>query len=308
MGLRVWWQAVQPHSFIASIVPVLLGAVIAWTRFGAALNVLTFALTVMGVLAIHAATNMSNDYVDFRRGVDDLPPELITPFTGGSRVLPDGLVEPAAHRRVFLSLYSLGAVVGVALALMVRDGWVILLLGWIAGPLTFLYTYPPLSLQYRGLGEILVGLVFGPVLVFGSFFVQASVFAWEPVVVSVPIGLVVAAFLVVNEIPERETDPKGGKQTIPSRLGLTHSVWFFASLMLGAFAWIVVAVILSSLPPVLLLSLLASPLALKAVDILRRTGGKFPDHLPANGLTILTALILGLLLVAAYVASRTVLA
>jgi 1,4-dihydroxy-2-naphthoate octaprenyltransferase len=304
MGLRSWWQAVQPHSFVASIVPVLLGAVIAWTSFEAPVSLPTFLLTVGGVLSIHAATNMSNDYVDFKRGVDDLPPELVTPFTGGSRVLPEGLVSPESHRRAFLALYAIGALAGLALALAIPNGWVILALGWVAGPLTLLYTYPPLSLQYRGLGEVLVGIIFGPILVFGSFFVQASVFAWEPLIASVPIGLVVAAFLLVNEIPERETDPRGGKLTVPSRLGLAHSVRLFTALMATALAWIVAAVALNLLPPLVLIALLATPLASKAVAILRSTGGRFPEHLPANGLTILTALVLGVLLIAAYVASR----
>lgn len=302
MGLRVWWQAVQPHSFLASLVPVTLGGVIAWTGSspldlrGAGL----FLLTVAGVLAIHAATNMNNDSVDYRRGVDDLPPELVTPFTGGSRVLPEGLVTPEAHRRTFVALYALGALAGLLLALLVPHGWVLLLLGFVAGPLTVMYTSPPLALQYRGLGEVLVGVVFGPVLVFGAFFVQAAAFVWEPVVASVPLGLVVAAFLLINELPERETDPRGGKRTLPARLGLVHSVRLYAALMGAAFLWIPGAVLLDLLPPSTLLGLLAAPLALRAVGVLRAVGGRFPDHLPANGLTILTALVLGLLLMAAY--------
>lgn len=304
MPLGVWWQAVQPHSFPASAVPAALGAVIAWAAYGVpvdAAHVGLFLLTLAGVLLIHAATNMSNDYVDYRRGVDDLPPELVTPFTGGSRVLPDGRVTPEAHRRVFFGLYAVGASLGVALALLIPNGWVIFAVGWIAGPLAFLYTYPPLSLQYRGLGEVLVGIIFGPILVFGAFFVQASALAWEPVVASVPLGLLVGAFLLINEIPERETDPRGGKRTLPARLEVGRSVGLFGALVVAAFLWLLGAVLLGLLPLLALLGLLAAPLGLQAVAVLRNTGGRFPDHLPANGLAILTALILGLLLLAAYV-------
>lgn len=302
MGLRVWWQAVQPHSFLASLVPVALGAVIAWTGPDSLdlHAVALFAMTVGGVLAIHAATNMHNDYVDFRRGVDDLPPELVTPFTGGSRVLPDGLTPPAAHRRVFVGLYGAGILVGVGLALLVPNGWVILALGWVAGPLTILYTQPPVSLQYRGLGEGLVGVIFGPVLVFGAFYVQAATLAWEPVIASVPLGLLVAAFLLINEIPERETDPRGGKRTLPARMDMERSVGLFAALVGAAFLWIPGAVILGLLPVPALLGLVAAPLGIRAVAVLRRTEGRFPDHLPANGLTILSVLLLGLLLMAGY--------
>jgi 1,4-dihydroxy-2-naphthoate octaprenyltransferase len=300
MGLRVWWQAVQPHSFVASVLPVALGAAIAWTRFDVPLNVPLFLLTLGGVLAIHGATNMSNDYVDFKRGVDDVPPELVTPFTGGSRVLPDGLVTLAAHRRAFLVLYALGALAGAALAALVANGWVVLLLGGVAGPLTFLYTYPPLALQYRGLGEILVAVVFGPVLVFGAFFVQTGAFALEPVFASVPLGLVIAAFLLVNEIPERETDPRGGKRTVPARFGPTRSARLFAALVAAAFLWIPLAVFFLALPLSVLAALLAAPLGAKAVAILRATEGRFPDHLPANALTIQATLVLGVLLILAY--------
>lgn len=306
MSLRAWWQAVQPHSFPASIVPVLLGATIAWTFFEAPVRLGTVLLTLAGVVAIHAATNMSNDYVDYRRGVDDVPRELITPFTGGSRVLPDGLVEPARHRQVFLALYAVGAVIGLYLAFTIPSGWVILLIGWIFGPLSLLYTYPPLALQYRGVGEILVGVVFGPVLVFGAFYVQASALAWEPVLASIPLGLLVAAFLLVNEMPERESDPRGGKRTVPARVGLAPSVRLFAALLAIAFLWLVLAVALGLLPPLALLGLLAAPLAWRAVSHLRRTEGRYPEHIPANALTVQASLLLGLLLIVAYVVPRFV--
>lgn len=306
MGIRVWWQAVQPHSFPASLVPVLLGSVIAWTQFGGSVNLGLFFLTLLGVLAIHAATNMSNDYVDFHRGVDDLPRELVTPFTGGSRVLPEGLVKSSRHRQVFLGLYGVGAAIGVLLAFLMPEGWVILVIGWLFGPLALLYTYPPLALQYRGLGEGLVGIVFGPVLVFGSFFVQASVFVWEPLLVSVPLGLTVAAFLLINEMPERETDPRGGKKTVPAKLSLKGSMRLFAVLMGVAFAWIVLMALLQVLPILVLLALLASPLAFKAINILRRSEGRYPEHIGANALTIQTSLAVGLLLILAYVAGQFV--
>lgn len=303
MGLRAWWQAVQAPSFPASLVPAALGAAIAWAGFDAPVNVGTFLLTLAGVAALHAATNMSNDYVDFRRGVDDVPPELVSPFTGGSRVLPDGLVEPGRHRQVFLALYAVGALIGLYLAFTIPNGWVILVVGWIFGPLALLYTYPPLALQYRGVGEVLVGIVFGPVVVFGAFFVQAGSLAWEPVFASVPLGLLVAAFLLVNEIPERETDPRGGKRTVAARVDVAVSVRIFAGLLLLAFTWIAVAVVLGLLPLLALVGLLAAPLALRAVTLLRRAEGRYPEHIPANALTIQTSLLLGALLIVAYVAT-----
>src|SRR6059058_4938451 len=104
-SLRTWFQAVQPRSFIASLVGVALGTSIAW-RQSRSFDAIGLLLTAIGVVCLHAATNMSNDSIDFRRGVDDLPPHLVSPFTGGARVLPDRALSVEAHRRVWIALYG----------------------------------------------------------------------------------------------------------------------------------------------------------------------------------------------------------
>ena len=107
-SLRTWFKAVQPRSFIASLVGVALGTSIAW-RQSRSFDAIGLVLTAIGVVCLHAATNMSNDSIDFRRGVDDLPPNLVSPFTGGARVLPDRAVPFEAHRRAWIGLYAGGA-------------------------------------------------------------------------------------------------------------------------------------------------------------------------------------------------------
>src|SRR5882672_4567511 len=137
-SLKVWLRASQAQSFIVSLVPTLIGAAIA-VHLGAPLSVPLLLLTLVGVLCIHAATNMSNDYIDFKTGVDNQPPEIISPFTAGSRVLPDKLLTPESHRRVWMALYALGAGVGLYLSWAVQGGWVILLLGGSMGLLSLFY-------------------------------------------------------------------------------------------------------------------------------------------------------------------------
>src|SRR5437660_512808 len=134
-SLRTWFKAVQPHSFIASLVGVALGTSIAW-RESRSFDAIGLVLTAIGVVCLHAATNMSNDSIDFRRGVDDLPPHLVSPFTGGARVLPDRAVPFEAQRRLgiglekSLTLYEI--LVGSALVLLAILA-ASRLISWVAG-------------------------------------------------------------------------------------------------------------------------------------------------------------------------------
>jgi 1,4-dihydroxy-2-naphthoate polyprenyltransferase len=299
-ALNVWLRAAQAQSFVVSVIPVLVGAAIAAGQ-GSPLVWPLLLLTLVGVLAIHAATNMSNDYIDYKTGVDNQPPEIISPFTAGSRVLPDKLLTPEQHKRAWLALYAVGAAIGLYLAYAVADGWVILVLGGSMGLLSLFYTYPPLKLQYHGAGEVLVGVIFGPVLVFGAYFVQAHRIDLLPIVASVPFGLFVSAFLLVNEMPEWQSDPKGGKQTVPARVGLEKSMKIYIALMAAGYAWIIVAVVLRFLPPLALLGLASLPLGLKGISILRRDFASFPKHIGANAATLQSVLVSGIATVVAFV-------
>src|SRR5438128_10037025 len=123
-SLRTWFRAVQPRSFIASLVGVALGTSIAW-RQSRSFDAIGLVLTAIGVVCLHAATNMSNDSIDFRRGVDDLPPHLVSPFTGGARVLPDRALPFGAHRRAWIGLYAAGGLIGRLLSLIPPTRWIL---------------------------------------------------------------------------------------------------------------------------------------------------------------------------------------
>src|SRR5256886_9105729 len=131
-SLRTWFKAVQPRSFIASLVGVALGTSIAW-RESRSFDAIGFVLTAIGVVCLHAATNMSNDSIDFRRGVDDLPPHLVSPFTGGARVLPDPAVPFETPRRGWIGLYLSGGPVRLFLFLTRPNSSIPLLLAGGAG-------------------------------------------------------------------------------------------------------------------------------------------------------------------------------
>ena len=298
-SLRTWFKATQPHSFVASAVGVFLGTAIAYARVGT-FDALAFAATLVGVVILQAATNMSNDTVDFLHGVDNLPPHLVSPFTGGARVLPEGELTVKAHRRVWIALYAVGGLLGVALAATRPNGWLLIALGLVGGALAVFYTLPPFSLQYHGLGDVAVGVVFGPVVTLGAFAVQAGTLSLEALLASVPLGILVAAFLFVNEMPEHETDPRGGKRTIPARLGLERSYRIYVGLIASAVALLAVFVAVQGLPWLALLGLVAVPPLLRSVRVLRVYFREYPRHMPANAGTIQAVLFLGIGLTAAY--------
>ena len=301
-SLRTWWKATQPHSFVASLVGVALGTAIAW-REARTFDGLALLLTAVGVVCLHAATNMSNDSIDFRRGVDDLPPELVSPFTGGARVLPDRALSVEAHRRVWIALYGLAALIGVILSVTRPNGWILLVLGAIGGLIGIFYTLPPLALQYHGIGEVAVTIIFGPIVVLGAYAVQRGALGWEAFLASLPLGLLVAAFLLVNEMPEHRTDPKGGKRTIPARIGLEKSVVLYEALVGSALFLLVAFSVLQWISWVAVIGLIALVPLARARAVLRAHYREYPAHIPANAGTIQAVLLLGVAMTLAYLIS-----
>ncbi len=298
-SLGIWWKATQPHSFVASAVGVFLGAAIAYDRAGA-FDLPAFLATLAGVILLQAATNMSNDTVDYLNGVDNLPPHLVSPFTGGARVLPERQLPVAAHRRAWIALYALGALIGLVLALTRPNGWLLIVLGLIGGAFAVFYTLPPFALQYHGLGDLAVGVVFGPIVTLGSYAVQTGALSTEALLASIPLGILVAAFLFVNEMPEHETDPRGGKRTIPARIGLERSYRLYVAMVAAVLALLVAFVAVGGMPWIALLGLVSVPPLLKSIRVLRAYYREYPRHMPANAGTIQAVLFLGIGLTSAY--------
>ncbi len=304
-SLRVWFKATQPHSFVASAVGVFLGTAIAYARAGV-FDAAAFLVTLGGVVVLQAATNMSNDTVDFLNGVDNLPPHLVSPFTGGARVLPDHQLTVAAHRRAWIALYGLGALAGLYLAATRPNGWLLLALGLAGGALAVFYTLPPFALQYHGLGDVAVGVVFGPIVTLGAYAVQTGALSWEALLASIPLGILVAAFLFVNEMPEHETDPRGGKRTIPARLGLERSYRLYLAMVGLAVAFLVVSATSGWIPWFALIALVAVVPLARSIRVLRVYFREYPRHMPANAGTIQAVLFLGVGLTVGYLLLRVV--
>ena len=290
---RLWFQALRAPFLIASIVPVLVGALAAYQIHGA-FDAVLFALAFAGAASIHLGANMANDAYDFRSG-NDLAVRHLNPFAGGGRVLLRGVLSIRAHLTVAIGLLALGSLIG--LYLVTQVGLPLLWLGILGVAVSYSYVGPPLRLAHHGIGELAVGTNFGPVALLGTFFVLTRTFDAAAVVLSISLGLLVTGILWINEVPDIPADSAVGKRTLVVRLGVERATRVFGGILAAAYAVLVVGVGLFQLTPWALLAFLALPLAVKPVLGLRKAGADPHALIPSNAGMILATLITGILLI-----------
>jgi 1,4-dihydroxy-2-naphthoate octaprenyltransferase len=253
-------MAARPRTLPAAVAPVLVGTALgALDRDG--LRWLAFAAALLGAVFIQVGTNLSNDYSDARRGADT------EDRLGPVRVTAGGLVPP---RQVLIATYvSFGLAVLCGAYLVAVAGWVLLLIGAASILAGVLYTGGPRPYGYEGLGEVFVFLFFGVVAVTGSYYVQTEELTWEAFVLAVPVGLLAAGILVVNNVRDLETDRRAGKRTLAVRLGRARTRVLFAVMVYLAFVVAPLPWPLGRLSPWLLLTWLTLPLAASVVRLVR---------------------------------------
>ncbi len=258
---RIWWMAARPRTLPTGVAPVLVGSALAQGDF----HVLRFVAALVGAVFIQVGANLSNDYSDARRGADT------EDRLGPVRVTAGGLVPP---RQVLIATYVAFAVAVAAGAYLIAvAGWEILLVGVLSILAGVLYTGGPRPYGYEGLGEVFVFLFFGVAAVAGSYFAQTEEWAGEAFWLSVPIGLLAAAVLVVNNVRDLDTDRRVGKRTLAVRLGRDRTRDLYAGLLIGSYAF-VVAYAIAEEAWWTLLPLLTVPLAARVAGVVRtRTDG-----------------------------------
>jgi len=284
-------MAARPRTLPAAIAPVLVGTALATGVVD--LRVGGFVAALLGAIFIQVGTNLSNDYSDARRGADT------EDRLGPVRVTAGGLVPP---KRVLVATYvtfALAVLCGVYLVYLA--GPILLAIGAASILAGVLYTGGPRPYGYEGLGEVFVFLFFGLVAVAGSYYVQTEEVTWEAFALAVPVGLLAAAILVVNNVRDLETDRRAGKRTLAVRLGRPRARTIFGLMVYGAFLTAPIPWIAGSLSPWLLLPLLLLPPAVELVRMVRThtDGPTLNDALARTGLLQLGFCILlsvGLLL------------
>ena len=224
--LRLWLLAARPRTLPAAVAPVLVGTSLALTDD--VFRPLAFVAALVGSVFIQIGTNLSNDYSDARRGADT------EDRLGPVRVTAGGLMPP---RRVLVGTYvAFGVAVAAGLYLAAVAGWQLLVVGAASILAGVLYTGGPRPYGYEGLGELFVFTFFGLVAVAGSYFVQTEELRWEAVALGVPVGLLAAAILVVNNVRDIDTDRRAGKRTLAVKLGRRRARSLFAGMIVASFA------------------------------------------------------------------------
>src|SRR3954449_3168791 len=219
-------MAARPRTLPAGIAPVLVGTALAMTETD--LRVGGFVAALLGAIFIQVGTNLSNDYSDARRGADT--EERLGPV----RVTAGGLVPP---RQVLIATYvSFGLAVLCGVYLVYLAGPILLAIGAASILAGVLYTGGPRPYGYEGLGEVFVFLFFGIVAVAGSYYVQTEKVEWEAFLLAVPVGLLAAAILVVNNVRDVDTDRRAGKRTLAVKLGRERARALFVAMLVLAFA------------------------------------------------------------------------
>jgi len=258
-SLRIWLMAARPKTLPVGLAPVLVGTALAGTA--GVFHALRFLAALLGALLIQVGANLSNDYSDARRGAD------AEDRLGPVRVTAGGLVPP---RQVLIATYvSFALAILCGAYLVAVAGWQLLLVGGASIVAGVLYTGGPRPYGYEGLGEVFVFLFFGIVAVAGSFFVQTGHLVWEAFALAVPVGLLAAAVLVVNNVRDIEGDRRAGKRTLAVRLGRERTRTLFAAMVYGAYALTPVTWLLGPLDAWLLAPALSLPLAAPVVRAVR---------------------------------------
>jgi 1,4-dihydroxy-2-naphthoate octaprenyltransferase len=250
--LRTWFMALRPFSFTASVIPVLVGtAVAADDEFHPGL----FLLALFGSVAIHAGTNLVNDYFDHIKGTDSAQ------SFGPSGVIQRGRLTPRAVLTGGIACFAAGGAAGLVIAAF--TGWPVIALGVASVLAGYFYTASPFSLAYRGLGEAVVFVFMGPVIVVGAYYVQTERFDWTPFVASLPVGLLVAAILHANNVRDIENDRRHGKWTLAALAGRPLADYEFFALTLGGYGVVGVMAATGAAPWPVLVTLLTLPAAVR---------------------------------------------
>jgi len=263
-SVRIWLMASRLRTLPAAIAPVLVGTALA--GYENVFHPLRFVAALLGAIFIQVGTNLSNDYSDARRGAD------ADDRLGPVRVTAGGLVPP---RQVLVATYvSFGLAVLAGAYLIAVAGWQLLLVGAASILAGVAYTGGPRPYGYEGLGELFVFLFFGIVAVAGSYFVQVTHLEWEAFALAVPVGLLAAAILVVNNFRDIDSDRRAGKRTLAVRLGRERTRALYAAIVYLAFVLAPVVWIFGPLKPWVLLPWLTIVLAAGVVRTVRnRTDG-----------------------------------
>ena len=284
--LQAWILAIRPKTLPAAVSPVLIGSALALKS--GHFNPLPAAAALVVSLLLQIGVNLANDYFDFKKGVDT--EERLGPV----RVTQSGLIPAQTVKRVMLGTLIAAGLSGFYLVLI--GGWPILLLGLAAILSALAYSGGPFPLASNGLGDLFVFIFFGPVAVCGTYFVQALQLSNLAIIMSLPVGLLITAILLVNNLRDIVTDRQTGKRTMAVMLGDKGSRVEYVFLLSFAYLTPIISVYTQMIPIYALLILISLPVALFPLRLVLYENGKILNKALAGTarLTFLFSLLLSI--------------
>lgn len=263
---KLLWELTRPHTLTASFIPVLIGTVSA--MFYMKVNILMFIAMLLSCLFLQIATNLFNEYYDFKRGLDTEDSVGI-----GGAIVRHGM-KPKTVLQLALGSYSVALLIGIYIC--ANSSWWLALIGVMGMLVGYLYTGGPLPIAYTPFGELFAGLCMGSFFVLISFFIQTNTINLQIILLSIPIAILVGAINLSNNIRDIEEDKKGGRKTLAILMGHQKAVYFLAFLFIISYIWITGLVLVGNTSPWLFLVLLSVPKPIQAVK------GFLDNEIPMN--------------------------
>lgn len=255
--LQIWWDGIRPAYLPLSLMPVLVGSTLAWTQSISPQSPLGyfhfahFIGTLLAVFLLQTGANLINDYYDYARGIDTSNP------LGPGGLIQQGLIQPTRVLTCGLALLAVGGLIGLIIA--VRGGPAVYLFGVIGLLGAYFYSATTKSLSSLALGELVGCIIFGPLIMLGTYMVQTGGFTRNVLIYSIPLGLIAAAVIHINNMRDIESDAQAGKRTIATMLGIRWSRAWFLVLLLGAYVIIAALGIPRGAPHYILITLWTLP-------------------------------------------------
>jgi 1,4-dihydroxy-2-naphthoate octaprenyltransferase len=289
--LSSWFRVIRVKFLLASVIAVCLGLAINWWQ-NQTIDIAYGILTFVGVMALHASIDLLNDYWDFKRHIDTKTQR--TKFSGGTGVLPEGLLKPNDVYKAGMIFLIIGSAVGGYF--IFEKGITIAII--LAFAIISIYFYSTRIVD-SGLGEIFVAIK-GTMIVLGTFFVQTSHITIEPILGGIVVGVLSSLVLFVNSFPDFDADKAGGRKTLVIILGkknASSAVWIFPIIAYGV---IISGTAAHVLPIISLITLLTIPLLMKSGLSLKQNFNELDKIVPTMGSFVSYSRITGLLLVLSF--------
>lgn len=284
-GWRIWWQLTRPHTLTAAFAPVFLGTMIALT-YGKIHFPLFFAMLIASVF-IQMATNMFNEYYDFKRGLDTEHSIGI-----GGTIVRNG-VKPKTVLNLAFMLYGISILIGIYICM--ETSWMLAVIGGLSMLVGYFYTGGPYPIAYTPFGELFSGIVMGMLLILIAFYIQTGTVTTEAVLLSIPSMLLVAGIMLANNIRDLEGDKEGGRKTLAILVGRSNAITILMLFFIIAYGWVVAMIFFGHLTPLALIIFLSLKKPATAIAVFRKN--QLPIHVnPAMKNTAVTNTLFGLLL------------